>query len=51
MCSEPEVIGDDGGCATTLNHLLDMKGLIPNRVVGDVMDIRGELLCYEYVES
>lgn len=48
--SEPRVEGDDGGCRTTLNHVLDMKGIIEDRRIGDVMDIQGQVLCYEYVE-
>lgn len=42
--------GDNPRNVTTLNHVLDYNGIIPNATIGDVMDIRGgSLLCYEYV--
>ena len=41
-------IAGDPGNTTTLGHVLDMYGLIPNATIGDVMDIGGDLLCYEY---
>ncbi|KAK4644981.1 hypothetical protein QC761_300971 [Podospora bellae-mahoneyi] len=46
----PEAIveGDNGGNVTTLGHVLHMHGLIPDATIGDVMDTRGELLCFEY---
>jgi hypothetical protein len=36
---------------TTLGHVLDMKGIVPNATIADVMDIGGGYLCYEYIES
>jgi len=39
----------DPGNTTTLNHILDMLGVIPSATIRDVMDIGGPLLCYEYV--
>ena len=47
--SPPQVPSGDPGNTTTLNHVLDMMGIIPNATIGDVMDIAGGLLCYEYV--
>ncbi|KAK4173962.1 putative tyrosinase [Triangularia setosa] len=45
---EPVVEGDGGGNETTLGHVLHMHGLIPDATIGDVMDTRGDLLCFEY---
>ncbi|KAI0412994.1 amino acid transporter [Xylaria grammica] len=39
----------DGGNTTTLNHVLYMFDLAPNVTVGDIMDIRGPVICSEYV--
>ena len=39
----------DPGNVTTLNHVLNMLGVIPSATIRDVMDIGGPLLCYEYV--
>jgi len=39
----------DPGNTTTLSHVLDMLGVIPSATIRDVMDIGGDLLCYEYV--
>ncbi len=41
--------GDNGGNETTLSHVLEMFGIIPDATIADVMDIGGPLLCYEYV--
>lgn len=48
----PLPTGADGdpGTTTTLGHVLNMYGNSPNKTVGDVLDIQGEYLCYEYVE-
>ena len=42
--------GQDGdlGNETTLNHVLSTLGVIEDAVVGDIMDIRNDYLCYEY---
>ena len=45
----PQIPEGDPGNTTTLHHVLNMMGIIPNATVGDVMDIQGGLLCYEYV--
>lgn len=34
---------------TTLSHQLSLLGLLPNTTAEEVMDIRNELLCYQYV--
>jgi tyrosinase len=47
--SPPQLPAGDPGNVTTLAHILNMFGVIPNATVADVMDIRGPLLCYEYV--
>lgn len=39
----------DPGNVTTLHHILNMGGVIPNRTIAEVMDIRNQLLCYDYV--
>lgn len=39
----------DPGNVTTLGHILNMGGIIPNRTILEVMDIRNRFLCYEYV--
>ncbi|KAK3344535.1 hypothetical protein B0T25DRAFT_616283 [Lasiosphaeria hispida] len=44
----PRPEGDPGN-ATTLAHVLNMFGVVPNAIIRDVMDIAGPLLCYEYV--
>ena len=44
----PQNPGDPGN-VTTLNHELNMYGIVANVTIAEVMDIRNELLCYEYV--
>ena len=44
----PQPQGDPGN-TTTLTHVLNMLGVIPSATIADVMDIGGDLLCYEYV--
>ncbi|KAF2270326.1 Di-copper centre-containing protein [Lojkania enalia] len=46
-----ELLGSDGdpGNETTLGHVLTMYGVVPNRTIAEVMDIRCGLLCYEYI--
>ncbi|KAK1704985.1 hypothetical protein BDP67DRAFT_570494 [Colletotrichum lupini] len=39
----------DAGNDTTLNHVLWMAEIIPNKTIADVMDLRSELLCTEYI--
>lgn len=41
--------GDKGGNETTLDHVLWMAETMPNVTISDVMDLRGELMCTEYV--
>ncbi|KAL7269177.1 hypothetical protein RUND412_008168 [Rhizina undulata] len=38
-----------GWVNTTLYFEIDVFGIVPNATVGDIMDVRGSLLCYEYV--
>ncbi|PVH71340.1 Di-copper centre-containing protein [Cadophora sp. DSE1049] len=47
----PELQTRDGdpGNETTLAHVLNMYGIIPNQTIADVMDTTGGYLCYEYV--
>ncbi|OLN87075.1 Tyrosinase 9 [Colletotrichum chlorophyti] len=37
------------GNVTTLNHVLWMGGIMPNKTIADVMDLRGEVNCAEYI--
>jgi hypothetical protein len=46
----PSELPGDPGNETTLNHVLDVKGVIPNRTIAEMMDIRKMPLCYEYIE-
>jgi len=46
----PYPVPGDPGNVTTLNHVLDLKNVIPNRIIAEVMDIRAKPLCYTYVE-
>jgi tyrosinase len=39
----------NGPVNATLDDELNMFGVIPNATIRDVMDIRGPLLCFEYV--
>ena len=39
----------DPGNVTTLNHTLNMLGVIESHPIRDVMDIGNALLCYEYI--
>jgi tyrosinase len=34
---------------TTLGHVITVYGIAKNVTIGDVMDVKGDLLCYEYV--
>jgi tyrosinase len=45
----PPLPAGDAGNITTLAHILNMYGVIPDATIADVMDIGGALLCYEYV--
>ncbi|KAL1880128.1 hypothetical protein Daus18300_001491 [Diaporthe australafricana] len=42
--------GDDAN-VTTLNHVLWMLEILPNVTVADVMDIRGDTICAEYIHE
>ncbi|KAF4823479.1 Tyrosinase-like protein orsC [Colletotrichum tropicale] len=39
----------DGGNVTTLDHVMWMPGLAENITIRDAMDIRSDLMCFEYV--
>ncbi|ROW04939.1 hypothetical protein VPNG_06991 [Cytospora leucostoma] len=41
----------DSGNVTTMDHVLWMAGLLPNVTVADVMDLRGDVICAEYIEA
>jgi tyrosinase len=45
----PQSMDGDPGNVTTLGHVINMFGIIPNETIGDVMDIGNEFLCYEYI--
>lgn len=47
---KPTGADGDPGTITTLNHVLNMYGNIPNKTIADVLDIQGNFLCYQYVE-
>lgn len=38
----------DEGANVTLTHKLEMYGTVPDQIVADVMDIQGDVLCYDY---
>ncbi|PVH91111.1 Di-copper centre-containing protein [Periconia macrospinosa] len=42
-------IDGDPANITTLGHVINVEGMIPNVTIKDVMDIQGDVLCYEYV--
>ena len=42
-------VDDDSNVGTTLATTLDVGLLGPTVTIADVMDIQGELMCYEYV--
>jgi len=46
----PSPIPGDPGNETTMNHVLDIFGVLPNRTIAEVMDPRESPFCYEYVE-
>ncbi|KAA8903648.1 hypothetical protein FN846DRAFT_953684 [Sphaerosporella brunnea] len=46
----PALPADYSFVNATLDDVLDMYGVVANATVRDVMDIRGERLCFEYVE-
>lgn len=41
----------DAGNTTTLNHTLWMMNIVPNATIAEVMDLRGELICADYIEA
>jgi tyrosinase len=47
---KPTGADGDPGTTTTLGHVLNMYGNSANKTIGDVLDIQGNFLCYEYVE-
>jgi hypothetical protein len=44
----PEVKGDPGS-TTTLTHIIEMYGVVPDVTIADVMDPSG-MLCFEYID-
>lgn len=40
---------NDGGNTTTLKHTLWSADIMPNITIADVMDVRGGLICAEYI--
>jgi tyrosinase len=44
------VTGDPAN-ETTMNHVLNMFGVVPSATIQDVLDIAGKLLCYEYRDA
>jgi len=47
---KPTGAAGDPGTMTTLGHVLNMYGNSPNKTIGDVLDIQGDFLCYQYVD-
>lgn len=47
----PTVLADNGdpGNVTTLNHVLGMVEIVPDAIIAEVMDLRGDVVCAEYV--
>ncbi|KAK7703242.1 hypothetical protein SLS64_009219 [Diaporthe eres] len=41
----------DAGNDTTLDHVLWMGGIIPNHTIAEVMDLKGDLICAEYIDA
>lgn len=41
----------DTGNDTTLNHVLWMGGIIPNHTIAEVMNLKGDLICAEYIDA
>ncbi|TDZ30557.1 Tyrosinase-like protein orsC [Colletotrichum spinosum] len=41
----------DPGNDTTLSHVLWMGGIMPNLTIADVMDLKGEVICAEYIDA
>lgn len=41
----------DPANVTTMNHVLWVVDLLPNVTVADVMDLRGNVICAEYIEA
>jgi len=48
---QPTGAAGDPGRETTLGHILDMYGNVPNRTIGEVLNPAKGFLCYEYVET
>jgi tyrosinase len=40
----------NGAIPVTLDDQLSMLDIVPNATVGDVMDIGGDRLCFEYID-
>jgi hypothetical protein len=50
-CRKPTGADGDPGTTTTLGHVLNTYGNMPNMTIADVLDIQGDYLCYEYAEA
>jgi tyrosinase len=44
-------VAGDAGNETTMSHVLNMLGVVPNATIADVVDIAGGILCYEYLDA
>jgi tyrosinase len=40
----------DPGNETTLSHILGMVDIFPDAIIAEVMDLRGDLICAEYLD-
>ncbi|KAK7228090.1 hypothetical protein V2G26_000260 [Clonostachys chloroleuca] len=40
----------DPGNETTLSHILGMVNIVPDAIIAEVMDLRGDLICAEYLD-
>jgi tyrosinase len=44
----PNPQNGDNGPTLTLNYILALMGIIPDATIKDIIDIRGDYLCWEY---
>lgn len=45
----PDPQHGDGGPTTTLDHIMTSFGMIPDATIREIMDTKGDFLCYKYV--